>query len=480
MSAPDLPPEVWSKIILLAKPTYKQLIQLSTVSQKFRRLILNKWFLKKCFTKYPMLTKDLLLHIDFTNVIETDQNPLMNSIGDMCGYHDSVVKHNDGITIETDELFNRILTFQTAKPIWLINAFNLQKCSLKTFSISLWFFYSTDGIIVFHFQRAYSWWWCIQITMDIEKQMKIRVILPSKIWDIDGGQRDEHVWHHVAITHGETSLHIYIDGQLIKKIDLQYGEPIRVHNLRIGCHFSSGSGLADIAVWGRRLLPEIKSIYQQKTSIKQADLIQGLLNGLSITAIHWNGNWAFACDFYKNDLTDARIPGEQCGGRCAATSGCTHFTSTTYNGGTCWMKHGHATKENAFSTGDRSVVCGVVEQISTDRTMYGVHTTRHGATEHGACALPTSNYAVVNPVALGNIESLKDLKFRPQLCGHVLNVDCGHGSLDIIVTNSNLGGGLDLYGSTWDKLTNHKPPGITSCKVRLTDRNAFNFHGPRC
>ena len=116
--------------------------------------------------------------------------------------------------------------------------------------------------------------------MNIERQMKIRVILSSKIGDIDGGQRDEHVWHHMAITHGETSLHIYIDGQLIKKIELQYWGPIRVDNLRIASHFSSGSGLADIAVWGRRLLPEIKSIYQQKTSIRQADLIQGLLNGL--------------------------------------------------------------------------------------------------------------------------------------------------------------------------------------------------------
>ncbi|CAF1508701.1 unnamed protein product [Adineta ricciae] len=202
-------------------------------------------------------------------------------------------------------------------------------------------------------------------------------------------------------------------------------------------------------------------MYQDKQDNRE------IIVSTSIAAIHWNGNWAFACDFYKNDLTDARIPGEQCGGRCAATSGCTHFTWTTYNGGTCWMKHGHARKENAFSTGDRSMVCGVVEQRSTDRAMYGVHTTRHGATEHGACALPASDYAVVNPVALGNIESLKNLKFRPELCGHVLNVDCGHGSLDIIVTNSNLGGGLDLYGSTWDKLTNHKPPGITSCKRNI-------------
>ncbi|UJR07340.1 hypothetical protein I4U23_011627 [Adineta vaga] len=211
-------------------------------------------------------------------------------------------------------------------------------------------------------------------------------------------------------------------------------------------------------------------------------LIVFLLIIYDTSAIVWNGNWAFGCDFYKNDLMDARIRGEDCGGRCAATSGCTHFAWTTHNGGTCWMKHGRVTKANAFETGDRSMVCGVIreEGSSTGNVSYGVHTTRHGATEHGACALPASDYAVVNPVALGNIDSLKNLKFRPELCGHILNVDCDHGSLDIIVTNSNLGGGLDLYGSTWDKLTNNKAPGITSCSVKLTDRNAFNFHGPRC
>ncbi|UJR07244.1 hypothetical protein I4U23_011532 [Adineta vaga] len=197
-------------------------------------------------------------------------------------------------------------------------------------------------------------------------------------------------------------------------------------------------------------------------------------------SIEWTGNWALACDFHENNLMNVQIRGEDCGSRCASTSGCTHFTWTTHNGGTCWMKQGAVSKENAVPTDDRSMVCGVNEKEPINEVMNDVHTTRHGATEYGACALPASDYAVTNPVALGNIESLKALKFRPELCGHILNVDCGHGSLDIIVTNSNLGGGLDLYGSTWDKLTNNKPPGITSCNVKLADRNAFQFDGPRC
>ena len=75
--------------------------------------------------------------------------------------------------------------------------------------------------------------------------------------------------------------------------------------------------------------------------------------------ITWNGNWAFACDFYGNDLTNAQIRGEDCGGRCAQTAGCTHFTWTTYNGGTCWMKQGPVSKSNARFTNDQSMVCGI-------------------------------------------------------------------------------------------------------------------------
>ena len=31
------------------------------------------------------------------------------------------------------------------------------------------------------------------------------------------------------------------------------------------------------------------------------------------------------------------------------------------------------------------------------------------------------------------------------MCGHIFTINCGKGDLDIIVTNSNLGNGLDLY-----------------------------------
>ena len=82
-------------------------------------------------------------------------------------------------------------------------------------------------------------------------------------------------------------------------------------------------------------------------------------------AINWNGNnWAMQCDFAGNDLSNVKIPPELCGGKCAETAQCTHFTWTNFEGGTCWMKKGAVSKSNAFSTIDPTVVCGVVRKSS--------------------------------------------------------------------------------------------------------------------
>ena len=78
-------------------------------------------------------------------------------------------------------------------------------------------------------------------------------------------------------------------------------------------------------------------------------------------SIAWNGNnWAMACDFRGNDLSSARVPGERCTETCRNTPGCTHFTWTNYNGGTCWMKQGSVSKDQAIGTTDYNMVCGVL------------------------------------------------------------------------------------------------------------------------
>lgn len=101
-------------------------------------------------------------------------------------------------------------------------------------------------------------------------------------------------------------------------------------------------------------------------------------------------------------------------------------------------------------------------------------TTHHGANEVGSCRLPKESYSYLNPVALGNIDSLQSIKFKGTLCGHILEIDCGKGLQNIIITNSNLGGGLDLYASSWNKLTKNKSPGQEYCSVRFTALNPFS------
>ncbi|XP_065674738.1 uncharacterized protein LOC136091291 [Hydra vulgaris] len=199
----------------------------------------------------------------------------------------------------------------------------------------------------------------------------------------------------------------------------------------------------------------------------------------SLQAIEWNGNWAFGCDFRNRDLANAQIKGAECGGRCSTTPQCTHFSWNSYNGGTCWMKYGPVSKSDAFETGDRGMVCGVITESNVNKR--DVLATRHVNGGGDACALPSADYNVKYPLALGDIGALGKLKFTPDLCGHVLQINCGNGNLDVIITNSNYGGGLDLYSeTTWPKATNNLPPGQTLCSVLLSPANAINGKEFQC
>lgn len=50
--------------------------------------------------------------------------------------------------------------------------------------------------------------------------------------------------------------------------------------------------------------------------------------------------------------------------------GCTHFTWTNWNGGTCWMKKNSISKTDAVVSSDSSAVCGVMESNGGDDGMY--------------------------------------------------------------------------------------------------------------
>ena len=90
------------------------------------------------------------------------------------------------------------------------------------------------------------------------------------------------------------------------------------------------------------------------------------LNFISLAQINWNGqDWAFQCDFDGNDIERRSTEAPLCGPTCLGHVECTHFTWNTYLGGSCWLKRGKVSKEDAFRTNDPTMVCGVVHNKDT-------------------------------------------------------------------------------------------------------------------
>jgi hypothetical protein len=84
-------------------------------------------------------------------------------------------------------------------------------------------------------------------------------------------------------------------------------------------------------------------------------------------------NWATNCEISKNDLYNLPTHNAQdCGTGCAATQGCSAFTWTNLNGGTCYLKRGSISTGQA--TSKTGAVCGVVKAFTG--TLGGI-TTRY-------------------------------------------------------------------------------------------------------
>ena len=110
--------------------------------------------------------------------------------------------------------------------------------------------------------------------------------------------------------------------------------------------------------------------------MKNVLVLAQLMIFVSAQNIIWNNDWAFNCDFVNHDLSNVLSRGEDCSSNCEKTPGCTHYTWSSSNGGTCWMKSGSASKSDAFYTPDNTV-CGVINQpqdhlINKDEFVAGV------------------------------------------------------------------------------------------------------------
>ena len=79
----------------------------------------------------------------------------------------------------------------------------------------------------------------------------------------------------------------------------------------------------------------------------------------------WNNDannqiqWAMDCDLPGQDSSQIRMPnsGANCGSACARDPVCTHFTWSSINGGTCFMKSGFRNGNTSIFV--RGAVCGI-------------------------------------------------------------------------------------------------------------------------
>ncbi|KAJ3241937.1 hypothetical protein HDU78_001644 [Chytriomyces hyalinus] len=107
---------------------------------------------------------------------------------------------------------------------------------------------------------------------------------------------------------------------------------------------------------------------------------------LAPRAVTWTPNpdggaWAYSCDWTANDITSYAVPANQCGSKCVATSGCTHFSWNNVNGGTCWVKRNVIAPSDAFSIAPKDAVCGYLKIVQPPPPSAGAVTGWHTETD---------------------------------------------------------------------------------------------------
>ncbi len=134
-----------------------------------------------------------------------------------------------------------------------------------------------------------------------------------------------------------------------------------------GCTHFTWTNYNDGTCWMKQ-----GSISQSNAKEASESSVCGVLN--VDDSISWNngpdGVWAMGCDFVENDLSNEKSTGEECSGKCKSTNGCTHFTWTNYNDGTCWMKQGSISQSNAIKAGD-DIVCGILNSVPSPPSSSG-------------------------------------------------------------------------------------------------------------
>ncbi|CAM4965597.1 unnamed protein product, partial [Rotaria socialis] len=105
--------------------------------------------------------------------------------------------------------------------------------------------------------------------------------------------------------------------------------------------------------------------------------VNSISAGSTEKKIIWTkNNTAKSCGFHGNDLSSVQIPKDLCLKKCEETFECTHFTWTKHYSGTCWMKKGLVSKNDAFQTNDSTTMCGLTNDCRSGSTSSSIRWNR--------------------------------------------------------------------------------------------------------
>lgn len=290
----DLSDEIWQSIFLSIS-SRNDLICLSTVCRRFRKLILNEWFLRKYFAEHPKHFEDLIIYYNFSNVA-LGQNPFFNSIKSLKrGQWDNFISDQSKMIIETDSSFDYILK-TIGDFVKIHNNYDLfrSRTILETCSLSFWFFLCkrpsskdsnwltfTLDLIEDRPRRSRP----ITIYVNVERHLEFYVNHGGYIQaqQSKSPKLQFDIWHHITVviaqtSPNDTSIELYLNSEKLAEYKLWKRFLPPYHDISIEAS-PTDTHLAEICIWKRKVtVKEIKTMFEQKTTLKKVDFVTDILS----------------------------------------------------------------------------------------------------------------------------------------------------------------------------------------------------------
>ncbi|CAF1017145.1 unnamed protein product [Rotaria magnacalcarata] len=290
----NLSDEIWQSIFLSIS-SFNNLICLSTVCRRFRKLILNEWFLKKYFVEHPKLFGNLIIYYNFSNVA-LGQNPFCNSIKSLKrGQWDNCINDQSEIIIEKDSSFDYSLK-TIGDFVKIRNDYDLfrSRTILETCSFSFFFFlckrpsskdnsWLTVTLDLIEDRPRRSRPITIYVNAERHLEFSVNYAFCIQTQHSNSPKLQFDMWYHITVliaqtSPDDTSIELYLNSQKLAdyKLSKRFRPPY--HDISIEASIRD-THLAEICIWKRKLtVKEIKTIFEQQTTLKRVDFVTDILS----------------------------------------------------------------------------------------------------------------------------------------------------------------------------------------------------------